>query len=1278
MKLIQKEIGLEDITSRIPSLFPYIDFDIYGDSPIYNGITQRESQEVIPTYKDKKDTEGLGILHKATDSVQGSYGHVMGSFKMPNAVGFGLYDDAVMYYPVSYKEINDDTIITNREYNELSTFGRDCYRPYKYKNSNGDIVDEDAYNQLGEDCEKYGYFPSEYKNIHISDDVIETETYRNKTKRSKYNYTTYECSDGEKTIKFGNYNEDEKAIVFVSDRISGEIRVNNGNTVDSMSEVYSVALKKLIITHGQTYSYRTMMNAYYAHYKDKVQCDYANLEYYTPGSDVKYVDEERFVNKNDKTDIISYIDYHILEIEKQSFIRFIEHGIGRYTISECVEEYNQSGEQTTIPPTFDLINSEEISYEEYINSSFENIEDVYECIEYVKVSNQGENIYLYKNKMDGRLITVSDYNELNLYGSYSYQATTYQLNNGDTSDIDWYEIDEEKYSDLFFYGQSSYIPYQYIDSEFLTPTEYENLEDKEQYEPYSYINVNDSSNIITKSTYDSLKKNSTIASQYKVYRYVKVGYQLIFAYEYDLLLPEFKENYHIFSYTNTDKDNDILMVEEYDNLPKHGRMDYSAIWYAREGETTQISADDYYNLDDFGKEDYDISGYYNAIDTISNSDYINLKRPIQYKPYKYAPKGKISSINQQQYTALPKYGFKNYQPYQYYAILNTSSEGEAPRYQEYIITAEEYENETFIEGTKQDYGPYTYAPFDLVDGDNETDYIISYTDYYDIAYFGQIDYEEIPGSSIDNQINFEEDYENLFKDKDGNPIHESLKNICPSIINGVVYLAQIDAILSEMKKLRKSYILLINAGIDNNEEIRCNYSKYLRMGGDNMVLLLEWLKQKADEVANELMEYAIIHNSIKMPLTLSLTLQDNGYYTPAMNYKTDGMVVYPNEPFTYVDENGIADTYMYVGDEEKHSLVIDELTDSNVFKRLKDEVIQSMNNEGEGAYSFSLNGQLESKLKSLKLRKTYTNYMGLPETPPDGEDWLWYYIKGSIYDISMSVDKDGKLLPIDDGQANGDNVLAYGSVLTDIVANNDDCTITFTYYTDAHLKLVKSDTITNYRPYSDDLYEYYSKNYKNSNLHYSISSIDGTMEKTKEEYDALDADEKENYCIKIEYKESQFEIDTESDNGKYHGVKYTDTYSYERYGALYDLVERGSFEEYINSAQRGFEKYPFSSKANNVKTMAAGDRFVNIPYVSSDFEMNFDYRETVDNELFNFIYKEDLLNGIHYKPIIENKAFILRGTNAAFERHLRLGEVKTLEDLENYHNGSFFNIMNNF
>ena len=1380
MRLIQKEIGLEDITSRIPSLFPYIDFDIYGDTPIYNGVNAEE---------------GLGILHLATDGIQGSYGHVMGSFIMPDNVE--LYDNAVMFYPSSYINSKNE-IIPRREYNELSMYGRDCHEPCGYKNAEGDIIDKQKYDTK-EGCDKFSYVPIEYINK-VTNESIDAVTYRNKTKRSKYNFNVNECSDGERTIKLNDYfvnsttihGEKYKVLLFLSERNGGEITVPTSEIItsnlshitierdnniyyrnslfdkvendvqyyywgvgeddpeaynlriytqtltprpnqdviyfvspfpedegqlitndervtsytpfkSSIHEIYAVSLKRQIIKPGETYSYRTMMNAYYAHYRDLLQSDYRNLSYYTPGSDEPYVDYRRFLNKKDKTDIISYIDYHLLEEEKQSFIKFVERGIGRYTIKECVEEYNAAEEHITTPTTYRLNNNLNILYNNFIDAGFYNIEDVYECTKYVRISNSGDNVYLYKNKIDGRLITSSAYENLDAVGSNSYMPKLYALTKNSSE-----TLSSEEYDNLLFYGKSSYVAYQYIDSDFLTTEDYNILsdEDKSKYEPYTYVNINDNTDIITKSAYDSIKKNKSATSQYIVYRYVKIGYNIILAYEYDALLPVYKEDYNVFTYKNTTKVNDIITAEEYENLTDYGRVDYTAVMFGRNGDNTLIDADEYYNLADFGKEDYEVSGYYNISDIITFDEYVSLGKPKQYQPYSYEPKNKLKTINIQQYTALPKYGFKEYQPYQYYANLNVSPEGEEPMYQEFIITAEEYDNDSFTVGLKGEYSPYTYIPSEVETGDNIEDFIIDYGDYDNLSYFGQIDYNEIPGSTSENQINFEEDYENLFKDEEGNPIHEGLKNICPSLINGVIYLAQIDGVLHEMKKLKKSYVLLANSGIDTNDEIKCNYSKYLRMGGDSMVLLLEWLKQKADTVAFEMRSYADINNSVKMPLTLTLTLQDNGYYTPAMNYKTTGMIVYPGEPFTYVDVNGIADTYVYVGREDKYSLDIDKLDDPDYFKRLKDEVIQGLKR-----YNFKLDGKLESKLKTLKSRRTYLNQFGQMVTPSDDEDWLWYYVKGAIYDISMSVDEAGNLLPIDENrEATGTNVLAYGSVLTDIVADNDTCTLTFTYYTDAHLKLVNTEETTEYRPYTEELYDYYIENYS-GNILVNVCISDGAEENehvlTKEEYENLgwvniedpndiitqeeynelptqsDKDGyrslKDDYQIKIKYREREFEIDLTSDNGKYHGVKYTDTYTYERYGELYELRKNeNGFKEYISSTQRSFERYPFFSIANNVQTKAAGDTFVNVPYISSDFEVNFDYGETVNNELCNFVYKEDLLNSIHYKPIVENDAFILRGTSAAFERHLRLGEVKTLEDLENYHNGSFFNIRNNF
>ena len=52
-------------------------------------------------------------------------------------------------------------------------------------------------------------------------------------------------------------------------------------------------------------------------------------------------------------------------------------------------------------------------------------------------------------------------------------------------------------------------------------------------------------------------------------------------------------------------------------------------------------------------------------------------------------------------------------------------------------------------------------------------------------------------------------------------------------------------------------------------------------------------------------------------------------------------------------------------------------------------------------------------------------------------------------------------------------------------------------------------------------------------------------------------------------------------------------------------------------------------------------------------------------------YQEAYNIGVVSSPIIDSNVNIYRGNNAAFEKHLKLGEVTSLEALENYTNGYF-------
>ena len=56
------------------------------------------------------------------------------------------------------------------------------------------------------------------------------------------------------------------------------------------------------------------------------------------------------------------------------------------------------------------------------------------------------------------------------------------------------------------------------------------------------------------------------------------------------------------------------------------------------------------------------------------------------------------------------------------------------------------------------------------------------------------------------------------------------------------------------------------------------------------------------------------------------------------------------------------------------------------------------------------------------------------------------------------------------------------------------------------------------------------------------------------------------------------------------------------------------------------------------------------------------------------LFRRDYFNGISYKPTKDIDVHINRGSTSAFECNLKLGEIHTMEDLENYSNGGYFQL----
>lgn len=121
------------------------------------------------------------------------------------------------------------------------------------------------------------------------------------------------------------------------------------------------------------------------------------------------------------------------------------------------------------------------------------------------------------------------------------------------------------------------------------------------------------------------------------------------------------------------------------------------------------------------------------------------------------------------------------------------------------------------------------------------------------------------------------------------------------------------------------------------------------------------------------------------------------------------------------------------------------------------------------------------------------------------------------------------------------------------------------------------------------------------------------------------------------------------------------------------ITVKNNFETYVTSNDSGIKHYEFyaSDSIDTYSLMTNGGE-VEVEYIKADFKY------TVDNKvdmLFAPIVKEDYLVGIDYKPEVDNRVFVERGNNYAFEKHIKFGEIKTMEDMLEYQNGSYFNIM---
>lgn len=422
-----------------------------------------------------------------------------------------------------------------------------------------------------------------------------------------------------------------------------------------------------------------------------------------------------------------------------------------------------------------------------------------------------------------------------------------------------------------------------------------------------------------------------------------------------------------------------------------------------------------------------------------------------------------------------------------------------------------------------------------------------------------------------------------------------------------------------------------------DHSICCAIKTYMRMGGEAMYAFLKGLFGEMNTRAGEVYAMAVGEAQLSILINMNQSQNDLGYLSCYLNEWIPGELHKKGELCTYdgntyisnVDntdwfDERIGELVFFKPDYYKEGN--EHFTKVSETNKASDFISSKYPNGRKKSESFTIKSKSDSKLNGLRRYTKYINEVGEFEEEPDGENWLYFFRTNLVMNISVITDDDGNIADIYEYNSSGnrdkatdsDKLAAYGDVIHSITRNTTNRTITFEYYIGAHLSATK-ETSTDSTPiiWTDFVYK------------------DG-------------------------------------------GVKYTETYSYEEGGEI-DAMSDNDFDKYVkgentNNYRFDFHKYPFGVNGNMSRTEVYTHRGnLTWDYISTDSEVTDD--GDVDY-MYADIIKENYLTGITYKPEVESSVFIDRGNYSAFERHIALSQVNTMEDLETYRNGGFFNMQN--
>ena len=154
-----------------------------------------------------------------------------------------------------------------------------------------------------------------------------------------------------------------------------------------------------------------------------------------------------------------------------------------------------------------------------------------------------------------------------------------------------------------------------------------------------------------------------------------------------------------------------------------------------------------------------------------------------------------------------------------------------------------------------------------------------------------------------------------------------------------------------------------------------------------------------------------------------------------------------------------------------------------------------------------------------------------------------------------------------------------------------------------------------------------------------------------------------------------------------HGVKYVETDELVNSNCLYHLLNGGKYNlKYYKIIQneKSVVLNDYNNQIANIKTaefsmpirLLRKNSNGGVEVTQEEFNSRYGFNQ-LNNLMVAPVFRKEFEFGISMPQIVKSDIYIDRGINKAFDKHLRLQEIKTMDALEQYQNGAIFNVIEN-